>query len=287
MYLVFILVLGTSSVYDEKGVNLMVIKNNLCNICKSTSLPLVNTKILNKYNVQYYSCTECGFIQTETPYWLDEAYSSAIARSDIGLVRRNIKLSNFCSAFIPMFFNPNGRFVDYGGGNGMFVRLMRDIGYDFYWQDKFAQNQFAVDFDLTDKNNISLVTAFEVFEHLSQPISEIESMFEYSDTIVFTTRLLPRWGITPDEWWYFTPDTGQHISLYSKESLEWIAKRFNLRFSSNGISLHLLSTRSFPAVILKALSYLPFALFMSGLLNINRESFLDRDYYKITGRNLS
>jgi len=261
----------------------MAAKSVGCNICNSESLPLATEVILGKYNVQYYSCERCGFIQTETPYWLEEAYSSAIARSDLGLIGRNIKLSHFCSALLPLFFDTRGTFLDYGGGNGMFVRMMRDNGFDFYWTDKYASNQFAEGFESTENAKFSLLTAFEVFEHLSGPLLSIEDMFHYTDTVIFSTRLLPRWRITPKEWWYFTVDTGQHVSLFSKESLMFIAQKYNVRFSSNGISLHILSPRTIPTVLLKALSYPPFASLLSRLLNLGRRSLLDQDYYRLTG----
>ncbi|MDO9302516.1 MAG: class I SAM-dependent methyltransferase [Anaerolineales bacterium] len=257
-----------------------------CKICGHPSSAWSKALILNKHNVQYYSCSQCGFIQTEFPYWMDEAYSSAIARSDIGLIGRNIKLSSFCSSLIPMFYNSKLPFLDYGGGNGMFVRMMRDRGFEFYWRDIYASNQFAEGFEASQDKKFSLITAFEVFEHLPQPLETIEDMFHYSDTLVFSTRLLPRWKIAPDDWWYFTLDTGQHVSLYSRESLEWIAKKFKVRLSSNGISLHVLSPRTVPAILLKALSYPPFAMAASGLLNISRKSLLEDDYYRLTGRRL-
>ncbi len=258
----------------------------LCKVCSETSSTWVKIKILDRYDVQYYSCENCGFIQTETPYWLDEAYSSAIARSDIGLIFRNIRYSVFCSAIIPMICDIKLPAVDYGGGNGMFVRMMRDKGFEFYWQDKYAKNQFAEGFEASQDKKYSLLTAFEVFEHLTQPIEEIAEMFRYSDAIVFSTRLLPHWKVAPENWWFFTPDTGQHISLYSRESLEFIARKFNVRLSTNGISLHVLSKHYLPSSILKFLSYSPFAAVTSFILNGSRKSLLESDYYKITGRRL-
>lgn len=259
----------------------------LCKICGHPSSDWTKSLILNKYNVQYYSCDYCGFIQTESPYWLDEAYSSVIARSDIGLIGRNIKMSNFCSSLIPMFFNSKSLYMDYGGGNGMFVRMMRDRGFEFYWHDIYASNQFSEGFEAPQDKKYSLVTAFEVFEHLPQPLESIEDMFHYSDTLIFSTRLLPSWKIMPNDWWYFAPDTGQHISLYSRESLELIANNFNVKLSSNGVSLHVLSPRTIPAILLKALSYPPFAFAISGLINTGRKSLLEADYYRLTGRKLT
>ena len=255
-----------------------------CNVCNSDSTPLEIVKILNQHEVQYYSCNQCGFIQTETPYWLAEAYSSAISRSDIGLIGRNIKLANFCSAVIPLFYDRHGMFLDYGGGNGMFVRMMRDKGFDFRWMDRYSKNQFAEGFEASAEQEYTLVTAFEVFEHLPQPLEVIDDMLSYSDTIVFSTRLLPHWKITSNNWWYFTPDTGQHVSLYSKEALLVIAKKFNVRLSSNGVSLHILSSRSIPSILLKVFSYLPLATITDAVLSVFRKSLLEDDYHDLTGR---
>lgn len=261
-------------------------KNVRCNICDFDSSPFANAVILGRYDIQYYSCGHCGFIQTETPFWLEEAYSLAIARSDIGLIGRNTKLAGFCSALIPMFYHRGSTFLDYGGGNGMFVRMMRDRGFDFYWYDKYASNQFAEGFELPEGEKFSLVTAFEVFEHLPQPLDTIHEMFHHADTLIFTTRLMPRWGVLPNDWWYFALDTGQHISMYSKESLALIAKKFNVKLSSNGVSIHVLSPRYIPAVILKALSFSPFADVLSRSLSLGRPSLLGQDYFRLTGKDL-
>ena len=258
----------------------------LCNVCQTESDFLDQAIVLGKYSVRYYACPNCGFIQTEEPYWLQEAYASAIANSDIGLIGRNIKLSIMCSALFPLFFRSANVFLDYGAGNGMFVRMMRDKGFEFYWQDKYSDNQFANGFGIEDQIQISILTAFEVFEHLLKPIDSISEMLKYSQTIVFSTRLLPRWRILPKDWWYFTPDTGQHISLYSRESLEFIARKFDLRLSSNGISFHVLSHKTVPGVVLKALSIPTIAPVISGIANIGRQSLLEDDYFRLTGRKL-
>jgi transcription initiation factor TFIIIB Brf1 subunit/transcription initiation factor TFIIB len=58
-----------------------------CKICESESFYFANANILNKYNAAYFKCTNCGFVQTEEPYWLEEAYSQPIAETDSGLCR--------------------------------------------------------------------------------------------------------------------------------------------------------------------------------------------------------
>src|ERR1051325_4405659 len=154
----------------------------ICKICSQSATLFATAQVLEKYNVQYFQCCHCGFIQTESPYWLNEAYSEPITNSDIGLVERNILLSKISKALILAFYNPNARFVDYGGGYGLFVRLMRDSGLDFYRFDKLCTNLFAKGLEATveSQHAYELVTAFEVFEHLVQPLNEFEQMLRFS-----------------------------------------------------------------------------------------------------------
>ena len=216
-----------------------------CRICKNQVIYIFNALVINKYDVKYYQCVNCRFIQTESPYWLKEAYQSAITKLDIGLINRNIEFSNvFESIFISGIFNPDGRFLDFGGGYGMFVRLMRDKGFDYYRYDIYCQNLFAEFFDYSDlatHQKFDALTAFEVFEHLENPQDGVSEMLSFSDILIFSTELQPTGKLNPDTWWYFVPETGQHVSFYSIESLEEIAKINALYLYSNNRNLHILS----------------------------------------------
>lgn len=258
----------------------------VCNICSSSADSIGCATVLQQYQVQYYKCTHCGFVQTEKPYWLLDAYSETIARSDIGLIGRNIRFSKITAVIISAFFNPNQKFLDYGGGNGMFVRLMRDAGYDFYWQDFYTKNQFAVGFEHNGFDRFELLTAFEVFEHLEDPVNEIKDMLAFSENILFSTILLPRNNPVPGEWWYYTLDTGQHISLYSKKSLVELANNLNLKLYSNGRNLHLLTKESISRNIFFLLSVTKIANILNMLVSTRRSSLLEDDYFQITGRKL-
>lgn len=87
-----------------------------CKICGHESEFWGSAELLGKHNVKYYRCPECGFIQTETPYWLDEAYSSAIADADIGLLGRNFSMARRVSALLKTTFHTLSNFLDWGGG---------------------------------------------------------------------------------------------------------------------------------------------------------------------------
>jgi len=219
---------------------------NHCNICGSLSAEIFKSQVLGKYLVSYYQCERCQFIQTEKPYWLPEAYASAMTALDVGLVYRNIEFSKTIPRILELFSGTNDdSYLDYGGGHGMFVRLMRDLGYDYYLQDLYAENLYAKYFELENYNKekkFTCLTAFEVFEHLEHPLIELESMFGYSDTIIFSTELQP--AITfkhESDWWYFVPEVGQHISFYSAKTLKALAENFKCKLYSNGHNLHILT----------------------------------------------
>ncbi|MDY7022325.1 MAG: methyltransferase domain-containing protein, partial [Cyanobacteriota bacterium] len=214
-----------------------------CHICGNRSSQFSQATILNHYNVNYFQCSVCGFVQTEDPFWLEEAYSSPIAASDVGLVSRNLKLSQVTEKLILSSFNSQGKFLDYGCGYGLLVRLMRDLGLDFYGYDKYCQNLFFQGFEGSQSQPYELVTAFEVFEHFTNPIQEIEELLKFSQNLLFSTELLPAHNPKPNEWWYYALHEGQHIALYTRKSLAEIAKRFNLNLYSDGQHLHLLTEK--------------------------------------------
>ncbi|OIP71111.1 MAG: hypothetical protein AUK43_07050 [Oscillatoriales cyanobacterium CG2_30_40_61] len=218
-----------------------VTPNSLCKICSSVSPYFAQATILNRYTVDYFKCSVCGFVQTEKPYWLDQAYADPIAISDVGLVARNFKFSQITQELIIPCFNSKGKFLDYGCGYGLFVRLMRDLGFNFYGYDQYCQNIFYQGFEGNQQENYDLVTAFEVFEHFVDPLEEIEKLLNFSQNLLFSTQLLPVDHPKPDQWWYYALHEGQHISIYTYQSLLKIAEKFKLNLYSDGSSLHLLT----------------------------------------------
>ena len=214
-----------------------------CQICNQKTYVIFKTIVLKKYDVNYHQCNSCKFVQTDEPYWLPEAYENVITSLDIGLISRNLYLQEQIPKIIDNCFPKALTMLDFGGGYGMFVRMMRDNGYDFYRQDIYCDNLYSKHFDIADNPNlkIDLVTAFEVFEHLKNPLEEIEKMFKYSSNIIFSTTLIPSDINTFKDWWYVAPETGQHIAFYSEESLKFIAHKYNLYFYTNGNNLHFFS----------------------------------------------
>lgn len=261
----------------------------LCNVCKNPSEKAFNGLILNKYNISYFTCSRCGFLQTETPYWLQESYNSAISDLDLGPINRAIAGSRIVESVIAAEFNPNGKFIDWGGGYGVFTRLMRDRGYNFYWRDLHCKNIFAKHFIAEDDQNYDVMTCFEVFEHLIDPRTEIEKMLKFSENIIFTTLVSKTRIKSSTEWWYLTPEHGQHISIYSLTSLKFIANSFGLYFYSDGTGFHIFTKKPLSEFLFKRITrdrFFSKVFRCYGRFKLENKSLLMKDFQAITGWNV-
>ncbi|EMI45386.1 class I SAM-dependent methyltransferase [Rhodopirellula sp. SWK7] len=209
--------------------------------------PIFEAQVLGKYPVTYWQCLETMFIQTDEPHWLDEAYSSAITELDLGLAGRNVNKANAAEQLIDRSLADAKTFLDFGGGYGLFTRLMRDKGFDFRHYDIYCQNIFAKGFELAalepmQLSKFDLVTAWEVFEHSPNPRELIRQLLSVSDTILFSTELIPEKPLNAaSDWWYFAPEIGQHVSFYSLGALDSLANEFNLFLYSDGAANHVMS----------------------------------------------
>ena len=212
--------------------------------------------------------------------------------TDTGVLQRNLFFSKITSRIIAIFFNPHGKFLDYGGGYGLFVRLMRDIGFDFYWYDKYADNIFCKGFEWKEgrKDRIEMITSFETFEHFVEPIKEIEKMVSISRNILFSTVLYGETVPAPEKWWYYSFETGQHICFYNMNTLKFIANKYGLNLCTNGKSIHLLTCKKISNkwfnFVLKVGRFLPLRVLTKNLKSKTWEDFQAmRSFYLKRRRN--
>lgn len=214
-----------------------------CGICNAEAKEVFRHTVLGKYDIAYFKCDHCGFLFAGNPFWLSEAYENSITSQDTGLLSRNVDLVRKISVILYYLFYPDGQYLDYAGGYGVFTRLMRDSGFNFFHTDPYTRNLFANDFEW-DGGSVDGVTCFECFEHFPDPIIEIEKLLSISRNIIFSTVLLPS-DVPPVLWDYYAFDHGQHISFYSHQTLAFIARKFDFYVSSVG-NLHVFSDKKFP-----------------------------------------
>lgn len=216
-----------------------------CRICSAAVEVFDHALVLHKHPVDYYRCPSCGFIQTQAPYWLEQAYSTAMTSIDIGPVSRAMSCSYVARSVILAAFDWRRVFLDFGGGYGLFVRRMRDLGFDFRLYDEYCENLFAKAHQvrLDALESFELVTAFEVVEHLVSPMEVFWKLRALSENILFSTCLVPEPAPKIGEWWYYDPRHGQHISFFSWRSLHRVAQQLGLRLYSAG-DIHLMTKES-------------------------------------------
>ena len=116
----------------------------LCNLLISN--PFSEAELLG-HNIKYFECDKCEYVQTEEPFWLADAYASSINLSDTGIMYRNLSNVNLVLATLALIQNRTGKVVDYAGGYGLLVRLLRDRGIDALWADPYSQNLVARGFE--------------------------------------------------------------------------------------------------------------------------------------------
>lgn len=216
-----------------------------CRVCRAAAEPFFSKTILGKHTVAYFKCPNCGLVQTEKPYWLAEAYQEPIGKLDVGMADRCVWTAQTTVALaLRLNIKPESPCLDWGGGTGLFVRLCRDYGMNFFYYDLYGKNIFAGGFDRADAPASvawACITAFEVVEHLPNPLDDFGEFLRLSPQYFLFSTLL--YTGQPADWWYFT-NNGQHIAFYTRRSLELIAHHYGYHLASNDCDLHLFSRES-------------------------------------------
>jgi hypothetical protein len=206
-----------------------------CRLCHGVTAPVFSKTLAGKYEVRYMTCTQCGSMQTEPPYWLEEIYADPRPVADVGIVQRCIDLAMKTHVLLNAFrISPDAVCIDWGGGNGLFTRMMRDRGFNFYSHEPFTEN-FYVPFhgaDALQESQSAVMTAYEVLEHFPDPGLNLAAMFATGPDICIATTE-PHTGQGKD-WWYLAAETGQHVFFYSPNALRMIAESRGYRLLSGG-----------------------------------------------------
>ena len=190
-----------------------------CRLCGAPTEARFVQTVLGRHSVAYRQCAGCGSLQTETPYWLDEAYGGTALNLDVGAAQRNLINLAVVSAVATLL--GSRRIVDFGGGDGLLCRLLRDAGFDAAVQDRFKTPVYAEVHGAGSLEGYDLITAFEVLEHLAEPARELEPLFASGASAILTTTATYL-GQGPD-WRYLATDAGQHVFFYSDAGLRAFA----------------------------------------------------------------
>lgn len=250
-----------------------------CHLCGAEAKPFFTATVLNQHEAVYHYCADCDHLFVNQPTWLEEAYSDALVPEDTDVAIRNIFTALRLAAinYLALGDRGKGKYVDVAGGYGLLTRLMRDLGYDYFWSDRYAENLFARGFEYdATQGACQAVSAIEVLEHTTNPLEFIQQALadHQSDILIFTTDVFAdNSPPQPGQWGYYAFDTGQHIAFFSRQGLARLAKRLDMTYYPLG-RLHVFSKKSLPRWKLKLASHkllvIPVALFAALRLGSRR-----------------
>jgi len=186
--------------------------------------------------VPYVRCSECNFIFTTFfDDWTPDDFRQHIYNEDYVKVDGeylNVRPARTAEQ-VGIQLQPlkDLRFLDFGGGAGVFAEQMRKMGFDrIESYDPFAQ-------PIRPEGKFDIVFSFEVVEHSPTPNETFADIFgflsEGGAAIIGTNLQPPDIEKTRLSWWYAAPRNG-HVSLYSIHSMCEIARRFKANFSTYG-----------------------------------------------------
>jgi hypothetical protein len=254
-----------------------------CRLCSEEVYEPIFSGILLGRLVNYFDCKVCGYVQTEDPTWLSEAYATKMNDSDTGVMQRNISNASLALATLVMMRKRKSIVVDYAAGYGFLVRLLRDRGINAFYSDPYSQNLVAKGFEYLASDNlqrVDLVMAFEAFEHFINPLEEMKKIISISSNILLSTAIIDTPAPKPSNWWYYGPEHGQHIGFYRLKTLNYLAKRFNLNLISDGKMTHFFSNKKYSKHLWKLLIF--FSVKFPRLFAIGLKSKIWTDHLKIS-----
>ena len=188
--------------------------------------------------VQYYRCSDCGFIFTRFFDTYPLAHLAADIYNDDYVnfdplypeIRPKIN-ARFLGAVLTQSF-PAGaspRVLDYGAGSGLLSTL---VGDEFAVENYDALNP---DFDVLPDGPIDVIFSAEVVEHMPFPrtfVDDWSSCLSQFGCVIFSTKLQPDdIEIIRGDWWYMGPRNG-HVSLFSEKSLRKLCSLAGLECKS-------------------------------------------------------
>ncbi len=230
-----------------------------CRLCGGATCKTFETTILASYKAEYYVCGICGLLQIDQPRWLQENFDLSVSMCDTGIVERNRMQARTLIMLLSLLRLGPGKFTDYGGGHGLFTRMMRDAGFDFRHYDPYSENIFARGFEYQVGQPVDVVTLFEVVEHLVNPKSTWEEIFRtFQPKLVVVSTETYRLPLHND-WWYLSKETGQHVSFYSALTFGHLGKLFGYHHVSLQ-NLHILSKTPLSAPLVRTCRYFAPAL---------------------------
>ncbi|MCG3144869.1 MAG: hypothetical protein HONDAALG_02379 [Gammaproteobacteria bacterium] len=211
----------------------------ICKLCGAETARKFSLHLVDGLDGDYFECQSCQFLQShhldsKSPDELQQLYDNERnLELDSGAAWRQACVVNRIEQLVKLGLITNGpgrfKLLDFGCGSGFIASY---LAHQFGWQaisyDQYARPVFSPQFALHDWADVirqgpyNLIVASEVFEHFIDPKGQIDqlrmALAEDHGFMFITTGLY-----LPDEcneqWNYLAPQSGQHVSFYSRKSM--------------------------------------------------------------------
>jgi len=193
--------------------------------------------------VYYFKCSHCGLIfTTYFDKFSPDMFEKEIYNKDYKDVDpdfEELRPNAFATLLLKNFnIEKNLDILDYGCGDGKFIENLTHYGFS----NVKGYDPYSKEFFTKPQNKFSLISSFEVFEHVTDPIElikDIISLKKPKGTILFSTLLTPKnidqIGVN---WWYISP-RNSHITIYTQKSLSILFSHFGMKVKHFNQNLHL------------------------------------------------
>jgi hypothetical protein len=190
-----------------------------CRLCSKSAVKKFSLDTTIAGEIFYYECESCLSLETQVPIWLEKAYAdSNLSSLDVGAAQRVLVSHAFILLFAKIF--KVGTILDFGGGDGLLCRLLRDRGVEAFTQDQYSAPTYAPVFRGSLEKHYDLITAFEVLEHLPQPSTTLVKLFAAKPRFIVAST--EQYSGQDETWWYLK--NPQHVFFYSQQAFRFLAE---------------------------------------------------------------
>ena len=174
---------------------------------------------------KYYLCSNCQSIQMDPSFFLSleaEKKRYELHNNDV----EDINYQTFVKPITDYILNNHNskeQGLDFGAGTGpVITKLLKDQNYQIELYDPFFWNDPNLLYKQYD-----YIIACEVIEHFHNPKKDfalLKSLLKENGVLILMTNLYQE-EIVFSDWHYKNDET--HVFFYSKETFEFIKKRYN------------------------------------------------------------
>jgi hypothetical protein len=219
--------------WDDSSLGSLLGSSN-CPICDANSEIFGAFEGGLRFPLIYRRCAACQHLFVRRCGWIDAAYAPGVDIFDQGAVNRSLFT-------LPLAFalsqKVDGLILDYGGGSGLLARMLRDFGINAYSFDRYSVGSLNPGFAISDPHTIDsevgMLIAVEVLEHLTDPSEFIALVNQLGPEIILTSTTIRQHESI--EWNYIDKNHCQHISIFTRRSLEIFASKIGMKVHFAGV----------------------------------------------------